>query len=109
MKKETKVKGFSESLMGASKLLGQIAEGWRNKIIPPDDLKEVIDTVSKHRINICQSCPYHSKNHDRPLRPDAHCTKCGCTLSAKTKCLSCKCPLDIPLWEEIIPKPKKDD
>ena len=91
----------------ANKLLGQIIEGWRNKIIPPEDLKSIIDKVSLHRIVICNECEFHSKNHDRPLRPDAHCTKCGCTLSAKTKCLSCKCPLNKPKWLPIQPKPKK--
>ncbi len=25
---------------------------------------------------------------------DEHCTDCGCTLSAKGKCLSCECPLE---------------
>ncbi len=34
------------------------------------------------------------------MRPDAHCTKCGCTLSAKTKCLSCACPLN--KWAAIV-------
>jgi len=34
------------------------------------------------------------------VRPDAHCTNCGCTLSAKTKCLSCSCPLN--KWEAVL-------
>jgi len=43
-------------------------------------------------MEICNNCSFHSKNH-RTLRPDVHCTSCGCTLSAKTKCLSCSCPV----------------
>lgn len=43
-------------------------------------------------MEICEECPHHSKNHSS-LRPDDHCTNCGCTLSAKTKCLSCECPI----------------
>jgi hypothetical protein len=38
--------------------------------------------------------------HKTPLRPDAHCTHCGCTLSAKTKCLSCSCPIN--MWEALM-------
>jgi hypothetical protein len=62
-------------------------------MVPPKDLKELINNTAKERINICLDCPYHSKYH-KTLRPDAHCTHCGCTLAAKTKCLSCACPID---------------
>ena len=72
-------------------LILKIIEGWRNQIAPPEELKEVIKEVSSERLVICNDCPFHSKNF-KSLRPDAHCTKCSCTLSAKTKCLSCECP-----------------
>lgn len=72
--------------------LSEVYEGWRNHLLPPEDLEEVISTVSKLRLEICSTCEWHSKNHDSK-RPDDHCTKCGCTLIAKTKCLSCACPL----------------
>jgi hypothetical protein len=58
----------------------QIYEGWRNKLIPPADMKDMIQQVSKERVTICNDCPFHSKNHSTPLRPDAHCTDCGCNL-----------------------------
>jgi hypothetical protein len=73
--------------------LSEIYEGWRNKLLPPEDLKDMIKKTSEERINICLTCPHHSKNH-KTKRPDAHCTNCGCTLSAKTACLSCSCPLN---------------
>lgn len=85
------------------RLLQQIAEGWRNELIPPQKLKKVIETVSKYRLNICEECSYHSKNHITK-RIDAHCTKCKCTLTAKTKCLSCRCPLEEPKWVNIQEK-----
>lgn len=69
----------------------QVYEGWRNKIIPPKELREQIQTVSAIRAEICNDCPHHSKHHDT-LRVDDHCTDCGCTLSAKQACLSCECP-----------------
>ena len=72
---------------------GQILEGWRNNLIPPEHLKKEIEKVSSERISICESCKFHSKNY-KSIRPDAHCVSCGCTLSAKTKCLSCNCPKD---------------
>jgi hypothetical protein len=72
--------------------INQIIEGWRNKIIPPKDLRETIEQVSKERLSICDTCVFHSKNHSTPLRPDVHCTNCGCNLDAKSRCLSCSCP-----------------
>lgn len=74
--------------------LHQIVEGWRNKLFPKEEMKEIIAKVKEERMGICQQCPKHSKFHSTPLRPDEHCTECGCTLSAKTVCLSCKCPLN---------------
>lgn len=112
MRKATRMtrKGKVDPTMGnklarANKILGQIAEGWRNHLIPPQELKGVIKTVSLHRLTICEGCEYHSKNHHTPKRPDAHCTDCGCTLLAKTKCLSCRCPLKIPKWVEVQAEP----
>jgi hypothetical protein len=55
-------------------------------------MKDMIQQVSKERVTICNGCPFHSKNHKTPLRPDAHCTDCGCNLEAKSACLSCDCP-----------------
>lgn len=78
----------------------QIYEGWRNKLVPPADMKQTIQQVSKERLSICNNCPFHSKNHKTPLRPDAHCTDCGCNLEAKTACLSCSCPQD--KWMAVV-------
>ena len=80
--------------------LKEIFEGWRNNIIPPQHLKDEIARVSVERMNICESCPHHSKHHSTPARPDAHCVNCGCTLAAKTKCLSCSCPLN--KWTGVL-------
>lgn len=83
----------------------QIFEGWRNNLIPPSQLKELIRQTSEQRLKICDGCPHHSKNH-KTRRPDAHCVYCGCTLSAKTKCLSCKCPID--KWLEVASQEDND-
>ena len=72
--------------------LGQIFEGWKNHLLPEERKKAFIKHVSLERLAICNECEHHSKNH-ASVRPDAHCTNCGCTLSAKTKCLTCECPL----------------
>ena len=79
----------------------KLYEGWRNHIAPPKYLKKIIKETSKSRMAICEECYYHSKNHPN-FRPDAHCTDCGCTLSAKTKCLSCECPLSPPEWGPVV-------
>jgi hypothetical protein len=54
-------------------------------------MKEKIMEVSEERLAICRSCPFHSSNFNS-IRPDEHCTDCGCSLILKTKCLSCACP-----------------
>lgn len=86
----------------------QLLEGWRNHLFPPSYLKEVIEKVSEERMNICEECEFHSKFYPS-YRPDAHCTDCGCTLSAKTKCLSCSCPLIPPKWEAVISLKEEDE
>lgn len=91
----------------------QIYEGWKNNLFPPSELKEIIEKTSQDRLNICAECEHHSKFHET-ARPDAHCTKCGCTLAAKTKCLSCSCPINkwTPVLtreqEKEIQQPKED-
>jgi hypothetical protein len=79
--------------------ISEIYEGWRNNLFPPERLAQLIETTSGTRMDICNSCEFHSKNH-KSIRPDAHCTNCGCTLAAKTKCLSCECPLS--KWKAIL-------
>lgn len=79
--------------------LSEIYEGWRNNLIPPAAMKSIIIEAAENRMNICNACEHHSKNHNS-VRPDAHCTYCGCTLAAKTKCLSCSCP--IKKWEAAL-------
>jgi len=72
--------------------LNQIAEGWKNNLTPQAFLDKRVIEVSAERMAICEECDLHSKHHTS-IRLDAHCTNCGCTLSAKTKCLTCECPL----------------
>ena len=81
--------------------LEQIWEGWSNHLFPPEELKEIIKKVSRSRRRICDSCENHSKHHSS-IRFDIHCIICGCTLSAKTKCLSCECPLTPPKWNAVL-------
>lgn len=86
--------------------LSQIYEGWKNNLFPSSTLKEVIQQTSELRLNVCAECPHHSKNH-KTVRPDDHCTHCGCTLAAKTKCLSCSCP--IGKWKEVVTLEKENE
>jgi hypothetical protein len=72
--------------------LGQIIEGWKNHLLPEERKKAFIEHVSNERMDICNSCEHVSTKH-KTIRPDVHCIECGCTLSAKTKCLTCECPL----------------
>lgn len=67
--------------------LKQIAEGWKNVVIKDED----VEAVAKIRLEICRQCPFHSSNA-KTKRPDEHCTKCGCPLISKTRCMTCSCP-----------------
>lgn len=71
--------------------LTQMVEGWTNNLTPEQYLDAKVIEVSNIRMLICEQCSNHSK-HYKTIRPDAHCVACGCTLSAKTKCLTCDCP-----------------
>jgi hypothetical protein len=75
--------------------LGQIYEGWKNHLLPEERKKSFIEHTSQLRMDVCNNCKEHSSNKEgyTTVRPDAHCTNCGCTLAAKTKCLTCECPL----------------
>ena len=83
--------------------LGQIYEGWKNHLLPEERKKAFIEHVSLSRLAICNECDEHSSKH-KTMRPDAHCVNCGCTLSAKTKCLTCECPL-----KKLIAQPIPDE
>ena len=89
-------------------MIDKIYEGWRNHLIPPDKLKELIKRISDERLAICKNCPHNSKYH-KTLRPDKHCTICGCTLVAKAKCLSCDCPLGEPKWKAVMTEEQEDE
>jgi len=84
----------------------QVYEGWKNNLLPAKELRPLISKISKERTAICEQCEFHSKHH-KTLRLDEHCTNCGCTLSAKTKCLSCDCP--IKKWVALIDGDKEDE
>jgi len=73
-------------------------------LIPPAEMKEQIKTLAAERTAICEGCGFHSDNQmeANPLRPDKHCTECGCTISAKVSCLSCECPLPTPMWKAVL-------
>lgn len=72
--------------------LSELIEGWKNNLIPKAEEKDFIEAVSAERMKICNDCSMISTKH-KTIRPDVHCTHCSCTLAAKTKCLTCECPL----------------
>lgn len=80
--------------------IAQVIEGWKNHLLPEERKKAFIEHVSLSRMAICNECEHVSTKH-KTIRPDVHCIECGCTLSAKTKCLTCECPLKKWLPESI--------
>ena len=84
----------------------QIYEGWKNNLFPTKALRTYIKDVSNERMSICEDCALISTKH-KTVRPDVHCTDCGCTLAAKTKCLSCECPLK--KWEAVMSSREEEE
>ena len=86
--------------------LNQMIEGWKNHLLPEERKRAFIEHVSSTRLATCNECEEHSSNKKeyKSLRLDAHCTNCGCTLAAKTKCLTCECPL-----KKWLPQPMPED
>ncbi len=70
-----------------------VIEGWKNHLIPRKKVAKLINSTSLERLSICKDCPLSSSNKVgyESIRIDYHCTVCGCTLAALTKCLSCCC------------------
>lgn len=56
---------------------------------------------------MCSLCENNSKFHKNFLRPDEYCILCGCTLTAKTKCLSCCC--DVHKWEAVVTEQQEEE
>ena len=73
-----------------------VAEGWKNVLLK----KPEVETVAQARLLICRQCEKNSLNNPPSLRPDEHCTDCGCPLISKTRCMHCECPLKKWLKEE---------
>ena len=70
-----------------------LLEGATNSIV----LKEEVEKVAQERLAICKGCNFNStvaKDNGTytSWRPDEHCTRCGCNLFVKTRCMSCECP-----------------
>jgi hypothetical protein len=84
----------------------QIYEGWKNNLFPAENMRDYIKQVSDERMAICEECDLISTKH-QTIRRDVHCTDCGCMLIAKTKCLSCDCPLK--KWEAVMANQEEEE
>jgi len=84
----------------------QVYEGWKNNLFPAKEMRSYIKQIGSERMAICEDCEFISTKHTT-VRPDVHCTDCGCTLAAKTKCLSCECPLK--KWEAVVTSQEEEE
>lgn len=65
-----------------------LAEGIRNKVIPPTELRALVEQTHEERMSICNDCEFLRATVSGP-----RCGKCGCFLNLKTRCLKCECPI----------------
>lgn len=70
----------------------EIIEGWRNHLAPPEELKELIQLTSEHRLSICTPCEFNSTPNR--IKNWSRCKSCGCPLLQKSKSLQSKCPVN---------------
>lgn len=79
-----------------------LAQGMYNSVAG----KKWIKDLAAHRMNtFCSPCEFNSKNAKelsdyQTIRPDDHCTRCGCNLEWKTHQLSSSCPAG--LWNAAV-------
>lgn len=77
--------------------LQEMYDGWKNLLVPSEEMKSIIERIATARLNICNTCEFDSnkvKTTMTKVRFDRHCTNCGCTLAAKTRSLTSSCPLE---------------
>lgn len=78
----------------------KIINGWKNVLFPAKNKKALIEAEASQRLQICRGCPFNSKSGNYTgVRKDEHCTRCGCTLVAKTRSLASECP--IGKWKAV--------
>lgn len=84
--------------------ISQIIEGFKNDWFPSKKLRQLITHTSTERLLICINCPYNSSQGS--ISNTSHCKDCGCFLTKKTKCLSCKCPQG--KWDAIVTEDQEE-
>ena len=83
----------------------QIIEGHRNHLFPPEKIKEFILQTSAERLEHCKTCEFNST--PGTINILSGCKACGCPLIQKSKCLSCKCGIEIYNDNNLIKKDLK--
>jgi hypothetical protein len=66
--------------------LKQLVEGY-SKLWKIQDMPDREQKLAEARMEICMNCQYRMKATNT-------CSKCGCYLPSKTKCMRCTCPKD---------------
>ena len=88
-----------------SSKLQEMYDGWKNYLVPDEEMEPYIDSVAKYRESKCSVCLHASENVKSlktALRPDKHCTLCGCTRAAKNRSLTSVCPDTPPRWGPVV-------
>lgn len=83
-----------------------LAQGIYNKHLGQQWIRD----LARHRYdNFCDTCEDNSKNKKNytTVRPDEHCTLCGCNLEYKTHQLSSGCPKF--LWKAEVSKKEAEN
>ena len=90
--------------LGAFKNRKQILEGIKNKIFK----KEHVEAEAAARFIICQQCPFLDEvgKDCTVINTQPCCSKCGCSLSLKTRSLSSECP--VGNWSAVIDEDLED-
>lgn len=78
----------------------EVWEGWRNHLLPPEDLKEMIEKTSQERLSICQPCEFNTT--PERIVNWSRCQVCGCPLKQKSKSLHSECPKK--KWGAVLTK-----
>jgi hypothetical protein len=86
------------------KAKGLIFEGIKNKIFKQEHIEE----IAEMRMKICEGCEFLGTTSKSCVMPGTApcCSKCGCSLTLKTKSLSADCPAG--KWATILTEEEDD-
>jgi hypothetical protein len=98
--------------------MGKLSKIWKSKWQIIDGIwysifrKQYVEKISKERMAICNVCPFIDRSGESCLAPGTQpcCSKCGCSLSFKSRSLSSACgDPENTRWFQVMTEEKENE